>query len=250
MNVNDYLQTIRKQLTVKSDQANKIITEIQAHLQDQFRLHTLNGMNEAEATQAAITEFGSASAVALRFNTAYQHPLHSFWRVVGLTVVVYAIIRILVITVFYFSDYGRKFSLTVGPGFYDHEFFIYGCLGFIVMGIMMASCIYRYLVPIHPSQTTLKLALFYSTAAVSTIHLALSTTKFFLGIAFNNQIALGVDNYGEPVFVFNIIPVDRLVYYLGINAFYIALTTMVLALTMHIVFHFLQKNESRNTVVA
>lgn len=240
MNTKDYLHTIREQLTMEPATANKIITEIQTHLQDQYQHYLLTGMDATSANQRACEEFGKTHEVAKKFNKAYRHPLRSFWRIVGLTLSVYTLIRVLVIITFSNSNFGRKFALTVGPGFYDREFFIYGCIGFAIGGALMARFIYQYMTPLNPAHKVLRLSLLLSAITVSIYHVLFSIVKFFYGMMVDDGLMMslrfwtGRSLYETPLL--DTVPIVGVWYYLGINVLYIGATTLVLFLSLRLFF--------------
>jgi hypothetical protein len=253
MKLPDYLESIRVQLTMKPKAAERIVIEIQQHLADQTKQHLLNGVTVQEAETLACEQFGQPAAVAARFNKTYRHPLHSFWIVVGMVLLIYTLIRFLIALDFVlYMDSFRGFSLTIGPGFYDTRYTVYSSLAMALAGVLMARFIYRYLARLHIAVQTLRLSSLLATGIVAFYHLILSLLQYLIGITVFGQLIEGVDNYGDPIYFGNVqLPIDRVVYYIAINLFYVGLTTVVVLISMQFTFWWLQRHsrEPMTTII-
>lgn len=179
--------------------------------------------------------------MAKKFNRAYQHPLHSAWRIVAVALTVYTFIRGLVIIIFSTSPLQRQFASSIGPGFGDRRFMIFSCLGFAAVGVLMAGFIYHYMASLNPTQKTLRLSLWLSSAAISGYHVALSLGKFLYGMVVDNGLLhsspyLPHGYEASLLAPSDTVPIAAAARYLTVNVLYISLTTLVLFASLQLVF--------------
>lgn len=69
--IDSYVSALRSRLHLKPEVRERIISEIEAHLQDRAVAHVADGMDRREAECLAVAEFGPAWRLALRFRLAY-----------------------------------------------------------------------------------------------------------------------------------------------------------------------------------